>query len=418
MMKKLSIVILLLIAGAWQLHGQNSKVTSGVMALDANNVGEAISKLEEGIANKALFTKNTKPVSKAYYNLHKAYLRVANAGEDPTLADLKKKYPDAAWRSKVYLDSAYNSLDGAEYKKRFVLDNNTQGLWYALFFEGASLFDAQKHAESLKYINAAEEVSPGIFLTSRLMGPIYLALADTANAVTWLEKSISLYKTRYITPKPEELAKLRENATFVQELKQDSGQLSYVYRQLAVVYNAQKEPQKALTLLEEGIALTGDKDISTIELSIYQQNPSLFEGAVKKFEAAIAKDPSNNTIKLAYASMLERNKQNEKAMELYTQVLSTDNSSIEAHYGLGASYINQAAALSEEKAKTNNEKKIDELNERILALLDKAYPHMKFLHEQQPNEREWLSQLVVITGNTNRMDEMEAYGKKLAAMNK
>jgi predicted Zn-dependent protease len=394
------------------LAAQNSKVTSGVMAEQAGKTGEAITKLEEALAARELI-KNPKMIAKAQYSLFKSYLRVAS---DTTLGDLRKQYPDAALLARANYDSALKSVDAKLYERQAILDNAESNLWIVLYNEGINAYVDEKYDRASTYFKAAGEVRPEHFLTQRMLGGTLMALNDTPNAMAALDNSIGLYKKRYIEAKPEDLATFKQDPNFMAEMAQDSGQIGYVYRQMAAVYNKQGQARKALDLLADGAKVVKDPDMALMELGIYQTNPDLFEEATSKFEAAIASDPKNENVKLAYASMLERNKRVDDAQKLYQQVYEQNPRSIEANYGLGAYYINRAAALSEERAKTNNDKKIDELNEQILGLLEKAYPYMKFLHEAQPTEREWLSQLVSISGNLGKMDEMNAYGEKLGKL--
>ncbi|MEZ4829992.1 MAG: hypothetical protein R3C61_27470 [Bacteroidia bacterium] len=111
--------------------------------------------------------------------------------------------------------------------------------------------------------------------------------------------------------------------------------------------------------------------------------------------------------------MLDQTGKPDDALKLYQEVYDTDKMDISANYGIGAYYINKAAAISEAKMKLDDEDKIDAMNKEIIANLEKAYPFMKFLHEQQPNEREWLSQLVNIAPILGKDEEMMEYGKKL-----
>ena len=162
----------------------------------------------------------------------------------------------------------------------------------------------------------------------------------------------------------------------------------------------------------------GEKYLERIELSIYQNNPELVEQAKAKFEAAIETDPNDPSLKVALGGMLEKAGDMEGAERYYLEAYELTPESLEANFSLGAFYINKAAQLSSEKNGLTDEKKVEEFDEKILDMLKKAYPMMVKLHELQPNEREWLSQLVTITGNLGKDEEMEAYGKKLGELSK
>ena len=88
-----------------------------------------------------------------------------------------------------------------------------------------------------------------------------------------------------------------------------------------------------------------------------------------------------------------------------------------ANFGKGAYYINKAAEISDEKMKINDEAKINKMNEEIVELLKKAYPYMKWLHENDRTNKEWLRQLVNITPIIGKDNEMAFYARKLAELN-
>ncbi|MDX1906490.1 MAG: tetratricopeptide repeat protein [Bacteroidia bacterium] len=406
-MRHLAFTLVLVLTAVLPVAAQTSKVTTGVLLYQQQSYAEAIAKLEEGIADPSLL--KPKVLAKAQYHLAMSYFRAANDSA------LSAQFPGAALKAKENLEKALKDPEsGAAWTKQATLDNATQGISRTLLNEGLTIFNDGKDQEALQLLQAAANLEPDYFLTQRMLGAAYIQVKDTAKGAASLEEALNVYKKRYVGDAPG-IAELKTGL----EYKQDSGQVSYVVRQLAVIYNAQKEPRKALAILEEGYKISPkDKEIQLVELSIYQQNPELFSDAVTKFEAAIASNPKDERLKMAFASMLERNNRKEDAIKLYQEVYDQNPNSLEANYGLGASYVNQAAALSEIKMKERNETKIEELDAQILVLLEKAYPFIKKLHELQPTEREWLSQLVSIAGNLNKMDEMEAYGKKLGEMNR
>lgn len=420
-MQKPILLLMLAIIMGLPLAAQPSKVTSGVLDFQNGNIAEAIEKLETalqaGEENPALFAKGkAKNIAKAHYYLHAAYGQVAR---DTSLRDLQAQYPDAALLAAEHLNLALNHEYGKTWQTKATLDNAAMNVWYSLYSDGLNFFNESNYERATQYFAAADEVNPDHFLTNRMLGTAQLMVPDTAAAVTSLEKSLSIFQTRYVDGDDVEALKATP------EYEQDLSQVSYVAQQLAVIYNAQGEARKALDVLRKGEEIDpNDPDMKRQELNIYNQNPELFEEAVAKFESAIKENPDDDQIKLAFASMLERNNRAEEALAIYQEVYAKNPNDLQANYGLGAAYINQAAAISEKKMKSNNDKDIAAYDQEIIALLRKAYPFMKKLHELQPTEREWLSQLVSITGNLSAVaetkeeeqqytDEMELYGKKL-----
>ncbi|RMG70440.1 MAG: hypothetical protein D6722_08670 [Bacteroidetes bacterium] len=427
-MQKPILLLMLATLLSLPLAAQPSKVTSGVLDFQNGNVGEAIEKLEAALAageeNPDLFRKGkAKYIAKAHYYLHAAYARVAR---DTSLKDLQAQYPDAALLAADHLDLALNHEYGKQWQTRATLDNASMNVWYSLYSGGVDFFNEANYDRATAYFLGADKANPNHFLTTRMLGTAQLMQEDTAAAIASLEKALNLFKARYMDNEDE---KALEALKATSEYEEDLGQISYVAQQLAVIYNAQGDPRKALDVLKVGEEIDpNDPDMKRQELNIYNQNPELFEEAVSKFESAIAENPDDDQIKLAYASLLERNERAEDALAIYQEVYEKDPNNLLANYGLGASYINQAAEISQVKMATDNEEKIAEYDKQIIALLRQAYPYMKKLHELQPTEREWLSQLVSITGNLSSVadndeeaqrfeEEMTLYGKKLGELN-
>ncbi|MDX2247680.1 MAG: tetratricopeptide repeat protein [Bacteroidia bacterium] len=409
-MKRLSVVLVFTIALLVSVFAQKSKITTGVLALQSGKPGEAIIKFEEALAKPELI-KSGKDIAKAYYNLSQAYYQ---AGLDSALM---KTYPDALFKAADNYTLALNHPEGAGFQKQAILDNAEGNLWGALFNAGATVFNEETEGadkKALQYFTTADKISPNNFLTNRMVGTCHLVLLDTANSIVYFEKAIKIYKDKYVTA-TEGVEALKQT----DEYKKDSEQMSFLYQQLSLIYEAQHDAGKGLALLNEGsTVLPEDKDIKRMELIIYQKHPELFAEAVSKFETAIKDNPEDANIKLAYAGLLEQSGKSDDAFKLYEEVYRMNNQDLSANYGMGAYYINKAASISEAKMKLDDEDKIEVMNKEIIALLEKAYPFMKWLHEQQPNEREWLSQLVTITPILGKDEEMMEYGKKLGELSR
>lgn len=424
-MKRIALLVLAMVLVSVSLQAQRSKVTSGILALDNGDPLEAISKIEEGIADKSLFEGNkAKHLCKGYYFLAKAYI---TAVEDTTVDASGLEEP--AIKAAEYYQMAMNHPDKRIIETNSVIDNLGDRIWYALYSAGIEGFNSGNYEASLSYFQGANEARPDFFLNQRMLGSNYLLLADekakagdaegaaqdSAASIEALKEALNIFANKYYEGDDEEaLAVMRGGAEF----QQDSGQLSYTVQQLALLQDQTGDAVGALETIEMGLKYAPtDKDIKRMELNIYQNNPDLLERAKAKFEAAMVEDPNDLTVKMAYAGLLERNGEIDYAQKLYQEAYDADPDNLQANYGLGAFYINRAAELSSEKAEITNEAEVQEYDKQILELLEKGYPYIKKLHELQPEETEWLRQLVSITGNLGLDEEMEMYGKKLGDLN-
>ncbi|MEM7657440.1 MAG: hypothetical protein AAF399_15005 [Bacteroidota bacterium] len=423
-MKQVISLIIAGLLGAGTVFAQPSKVTSGVLDQQSGRYVEAIVKLEKAIADESMFQKGkAKHIPKAQYALYESYYQVGidTSGMQEQLAAAELDHPvdHPLLLAADNLTKAINHPMGKRQKTSAVLGNVESTLWGAVFNKAIEYFNSEAEGSdqiAQNYFEVADQLNPENILTNRMLGAVQLInaprgedpKADSIAAISTMEKTIQYYKDRYINS--DDAATFKSN---VPQFEQDSSQLSYLYQQIAVIYNSWGEPEKALELLEDGLTITDAEDIKRQELNIYQQNPQLLDRAKTKFESAIAASPDDVQIKLAYASMLERNEQADDAYELYKEVYETDPTQIGGIYGVGAYYINKAAAISDAKMAINDDDEIEAMDKEIIGLLEKAYPYMQKLHELQPTQREWLSQLINIAPILGKDDEMEAYYEKM-----
>jgi tetratricopeptide (TPR) repeat protein len=399
--------ILLTVIGLWMgvAFAQNSKITSGVLAEQQGQYADAITKLNEAFSNKDIL--NPKLLAKGYYSLYKSYIQVCFS---PDLAELKTQYPDASYRAYEAFQNAMATDIKDRYHKQAILDNAGSNLWAALYNDGVNLFNTDKVDEAMKLFVAADQSKPDDFYTKRMMGSGYLVGKDTAASIATLEKARELFKANFLNSQVEGF---KDSEEYGQAL----GQASFVYQQLAIIYQAQGKIREALNLLTEGAEIAPkEENMKRLELMIYQQHPEMFSEAEAKFKAAIEANPKDHNIKVAYAGLLERAERVDEAFEIYEQVYAEDKENISANYGIGAYYVNKAAAISTLKMKYTKEADIDKADAEILEYLRKAYPYMKWLHEHQPDETEWLRQLVSITSFLGKDAEMKEYSDKLRAL--
>jgi tetratricopeptide (TPR) repeat protein len=407
-MKNLLCILALFALVSVQVQAQNynSKVTSGVMDEQSQRYEDAIEKLELALEHQDVL--KPKNLAKAKFALHRAYSQVA--------LDTAKRaqYPDALFRATQLLEEAMADPNlpksiSATFKQADPRDN----LWGMHYNEGVTIFNQGDYKTSLRHFEAAQKLKGEHFLTQRMLGSNYLIEEDTSSCVGALEKSLQIFENVYEKSETAEISKA------LPDYERDKGQLSYIYQQLAVIYQAQGDTRKALDILTTASEmLPDDQSVKRQELAIYQQNPSLLKEAEAKFKSAMEKEPDDINIKLAYAALLSKAEKEDEAAVIYAQTYEMDPNNLQANYGLGAHYINQAAQLSQEKGRMNNDEEIKAMDEKIVALIEKAYPHMVWLHEAQPEEEEWLLQLSTITPILGKDDESMEWMTKLTELKK
>ncbi len=398
-MRKVGFIVLCMIGLIIQLSAQNpkGKMNSGVVALDAGRLEDGLEKLKFAADNADQLKDKDKP--KLYYYLGKAYYQLSL---DSTLSEQE---PNAVFLATENYQKAIDlEEEGGKFSSLFEIQDK-QNLWAALLNGGINAYQAEDYENALKYFANAKDIRPEEFNTNRLLGLANYMSGDTTKAIEGLRGAIDAYKEN----------PLEDNA--------DNNEIaSSVFQLLASVYNQQKDIRSALDLLDEGLELfPEDKNLVNFQLGLYQENPEFVSEAEAKFTEAISKDPDNEDIKIAYGQLLEKTDKGEKAEGLYKEILNTNADSYKANYSLGVYYINKAAEMSEAKMKldgNSQEAEIDKMNTDIKNMLKEAYPYMKWLHNNEPSEKEWLNQLVIITSYfEDKQDEHEQYNEKLSALN-
>ena len=413
-------IALVLAAGA---NAQDAKVTTGVIAFNDQRFDEAIAKLTEALADPTKLTPKALP--KGYYYLSQALMMkcqdTAYVSANPEAlfqgeqawrktmeVDVKKTYTKtAALTEEKFYGTMFNAgaaayKEGSEAKKaKNDAVAKTKFAYAARCFEGAARFHPDDDIPPLYQGYAAWE------------------LLDTTATINGLSKAMSIYKAGAAKAKPVKPDPTIASANLL----------------LANLYLSRKDTASALSAIEFGResvkfgsrdSLTpdqrteidaADKDLSLTELGIYQNNRKLYQTAKAKFEAAIAANPKDMVVRSAYASLVKENESAEKGLEMFAAILKDDPNNMQANYEFASHYINTAAKLNEQQQKETNDDKLEALQKEIKSLLAKGYPYVRKLHDLEPDNVEWLTQIVGILPYVEGYDTAEwvAFGQKLQA---
>jgi len=129
------------------------------------------------------------------------------------------------------------------------------------------------------------------------------------------------------------------------QLGDDDAQ-TYVF--LADLYRQNDRSADAVPLLENASEMFPDNtDIQAQLLNAYQSSGQI-DRAMAKYEEQISRDPDNKLYLYNYGSLLLQAEIFDKAIENLTRAVELDPEYGNAFYNLGAAYINQAVAYSEQ----------------------------------------------------------------------
>ncbi len=367
-MKRLSVLAFLLACVTTFLVGQDNTILKGVAAFQDQDYEKAVSLLEEGLTNpNAVKAKNA---AKGYVHLMQTYLRL---GQSPAK---KANYPMAFLKAHDSYVKAKQYDTKGKYKEALAATHDF--LYQAIYNEGATAYNSKDYRKTKLHFERAMQLDGNDYNPVVLLGFTHFLVNDTAGAIKFLDKGINLY----LDKSPE---------------KKDPV-VSSAFTQKALLLMQKGDHKAALETAAMGLKeFPQNKDLSRLELSIYAKKPEMFADGKSKFEEALKKSPRDTEVKLAFADLLARNNDKDRAMTLYKEIYQQSSKNYVANVNLGVHHINAAAELSKEMTASDTEEtRAIELEKLVITQLQKAYPYMKEAHAQKPDYLEWVNQLVNI----------------------
>ena len=192
-----------------------------------------------------------------------------------------------------------------------------------------------------------------------------------------------------------------------------------VYNSLVRLYNQKDDTENANAILMEGI----EKYPNDGNLIIQRVNNLLKDGkgneAIGDLKRLVEMDPNNYTCLFALGNIYgnEDNKDlydPDKAVEYYEKTLQVNPNFTDATYDLGALYVAQASKLQTEanNLPLNATKEYEAKQKEVEALLQKALPYIKSVHEAQPDDVAVTKVLRNIYTNLKMYDEAKALNQQ------
>jgi len=185
-----------------------------------------------------------------------------------------------------------------------------------------------------------------------------------------------------------------------------------VYQYLCYEYEQAKDSVSLEKTLKEGMQLFPDSSyylLSLINLYIYSNRN---DEAVNLLNTAIAQQPNSSQLYHALGSVYESGiKDPAKAEEYYAKALELDPNNPSALSNMGRIFYNQGVNKLGEANLISDAKKYNEEKEIAKDFFKKALPYFEKAHQQNPEEREYMTALRGIYYNldmSKEFDEMEA----------
>jgi tetratricopeptide (TPR) repeat protein len=269
-----------------------------------------------------------------------------------------------------------------------------------VFTEGVEQFKLKNYSEALASFETVLKISPGD--TSVILNSAYSAelAGNTEKAKQYYARLVSM------------------------QFKDDKAYLA-----LSNLYKQDKDTLRALATLKDGRKIFPDSlSLMLAEINIFLAGGNRKE-AIDALEAAIKKDPKNESLYLALGSMYDNiaNPKDAsgndlpkpdsyeeyfmKAQQAYKQGLVVNPNNFEINFNLGALYFNKAAEMANA---ANNIKATDEFNKAKVKYeqeFKNSEPYLEKAFEINPADKGTLNslkQLYVRTGETEKYNKIKA----------
>ncbi|GAB3696835.1 hypothetical protein GCM10027592_20420 [Spirosoma flavus] len=249
-----------------------------------------------------------------------------------------KTYEGIAAGGNIKLDSAAATTAYDAYKKVVELDKDKKGgpgklakeaeealksptLYNAFMQQGVAKFQSKNYGDALKSLAMAGDINP-----KDTLAPLYSAIAaqqikDNATAKTQLEKYVA-----------------------------SGGKDATIYGSLATLYRSDNEIDKALAMLDKGIALAPtNKDLSNEKINIWLA-ANRMDDAIAGMKAMVDKDPNNvqNLVNLSiiYNNMASKSSEELRKLEGDSKKGSSANKQLADAKALVETYNSEVTRLS------------------------------------------------------------------------
>lgn len=366
---------------------QKSKITSAALAVQDGEFEKALGFLEQAFAQPDLLKPRDK--AKGYMLRAKAYMGLLLSSKDPQA--ILQKYPNLLEETVL----AHRKARELDANKEFSDDLKQIAAQAAsvLYLKGFELFQKEKFAEARQHLTWALELydyvgQKDFYPPYALRGLGSLQVRDTNAAIEDLEKARALAEKKPLENDP-------------------TG--PFVYAALIAAYGGKGQGDKAIALATEARSKFPSNDhIRRAELNLYLQQPQLQEKALERFREEVERDPKNETYLLIYAQLWER-KNPDSAAYYYRKVLELNPGNVNAHYNLGAYYINQAAELSVKYNETKDEKLQQKYFAQMQEYFRSALPHLEKAHEHYRDDLQLIQSLIQTTTYLGMNEKAQEY---------
>ena len=305
-MKKLSLILITILAIQTVSFAQNKNVRKASSALDNGELAEAKAQIDPAINDE-----KTKDDSKTWLLYGQIYQAIATDSTNSVQAE--NPYEKA-----VQGDEKVKGMEKEGSTNYTMADQMMEQLWANAVNAGAKLYSDQSFDDAIKYFNAAKMAKP----------------QDTTG---YIYAGISAQQAGNLDDAAENYAFLIDSLDYKSEDFYNS--LIYIY------LVEQKDSEKAVEYLQKAQAAFPDNpDFLKREITVLI-NDEEYDQAREKLASAIEAEPDNAILYYNRGYLFEQMGDGEQAVENYTKAIELDPSYYDANFNLAAYYYNQAAEI-------------------------------------------------------------------------
>ncbi|HNW89945.1 MAG TPA: tetratricopeptide repeat protein [Bacteroidales bacterium] len=384
-MKKLALVVLAVFVTSIAFS-QNTKVVSAYNYLKNGQLDKAKTYIDEACVND-----QTKGLAKTWFYCGNIYLSISLTKEDKykTLDTNATQIAYDAYQKAIQIDP--------EISNEALMPNSPKmGLYFLgdqYYNKGVDLFYKKQYTDALTNFEMTKKI----------------------NNIFGVKDSNATFNAGLCAVQLKDNKKAKG---FFEELVKNNFKQGLIYTQLSTIYKAEGD-----TVKSEGIIAKGRKAMpNDLNLIIAEINNLLSKGKVTEAQdllnLAVSKDPNNATLHFAIGANMDEFGNFEQAEKSYLKAIELKPEYFDAHYNLGALYVNTAANVMDEanKLPITETAKYDELKTRADNLLEKALPELETAEKLNPKDRNTLITLKQLYARKGNAEKIKEYDEKISKL--
>lgn len=410
-----SLTLAILLACLSAAFPQNGWIRTGIKACRTGDYLVAIEALTKALEHKGMLSDRQIPKA-YYYRAHARLMLLCNQDALPPGAHLKA-FND--------LREAAALTERGKYATRIREDRKL--LFDLLLEESLRKIDSGQrndlslsqreitYREALGLLETAARIDGDHYLLHDLKAQVYLGLKDYEQALKAFRKATRSFQQRP-PDRPDLLFayafyrqalihyhyRYQEDSLDQPPAKYDMDLALEAVRQGIEMLEGEfrrGQDDRRLTLREKAVSEARYReillDLNNLQLDLYLQAPDRYNEALRIFAEVVEGNPKEYLYYIAYGQLLELSDR-QRAADVYETAAGLTPHRPEAHFNLGAMYLNQAARLIEQAHREERVKLYAQRMREARELLKKARPHFEKAHRIDPANLQVLNALMQI----------------------